>query len=190
MGRLNDLAEQIGKEKMPPVHLWKPVHVGEIDIRIDTQGFWFHEGDPIAREELVKLFASILWHEYGQHYLVTPAEKLAIEVADSPYVIHQMEHITEQGQEAWAAVTNTHEQLIIGEENPVELRRYQEQWVPYVNVRYDLWARVNRSIYYQWVNAAMDALEKRSHKQESQTSCSEKLVLSSIGYEFEVARDE
>ena len=181
MSRLKDLAEQIGKEKMPPVHLWQPENVGEIDIRIDAQGFWFHEGDPIAREELVKLFASILWHEGGQHYLVTPVEKLAIEVADSPYLIHQMEHVNEQDQEAWVAVTNTHEQLIVSQEHPVELRKYQEQWVPYINVRYDLWARVNRSIYYQWVSAAMELMDSDPNV--------EALTLVSQGFEFEVARE-
>jgi len=186
MSRLKEIAQQIGKDKMPPVHLWKPDHVGDIDIRIDAQGFWFHEGDPIAREELVKLFASILWCENGQHYLVTPVEKLAIEVADSPYLIHQMEHVDEQGQEAWVAVTNTHESLIISSENPVELRFYQEQWVPYVNIRYDLWARVNRSIYYQWVSEAMDAAPGSSSDNESINP--NDLVLTSLGYEFEVAR--
>jgi len=182
MSRLKELVKQIGKEKMPPVHLWQPEHVGEIDIRIDAQGFWFHEGDAIAREELVKLFASILWHENGQHYLVTPVEKLAIEVADSPYLIHQMEHVIEPDQEAWVAVTNTHEQLIVGADHPVELRQYQEQWVPYINVRYDLWARVNRSIYYQWVSAAMEAMVSDSKVSN--------LTLESQGYEFEVARED
>ena len=181
MSRLKELVEQIGKEKLPPVHLWKPEQLGEIDIHIDAQGFWFHEGDPIARTELVQLFASILWHENDQHYLVTPVEKLAIEVADSPYLIHQMEHIDEQGQEAWVAVTNTHEQIIIGVNHPVELRSYQGQWVPYINVRYDLWARVNRSIYYQWVSAAMEALESDSPVNT--------LSLVSQGYAFEVARE-
>lgn len=212
MSRLKDIAEQIGKESQPPVHLWKPENIGEIDIRIDAQGFWFHEGDPISRATLVKLFASILWFENGQHYLVTPVEKLAIEVADSAYLIHQMEYVKEQGQQTWVAVTNTHEQIIVSAENPVELRIYQAQWVPYVNVRYDLWARVNRSVYYQWVSAAVDASASDSVGDESEPKSLElkpkefisretipkettpkktkALVLTSQGYEFEVARSQ
>ena len=190
MDRLKEILAQIDKQQHPPVDKWHPEHVGEIDIRIDTQGFWFHEGNPIQREKLVRLFASILWFEKehrsdsavgldgsfvtGQHYLVTPVEKLAIVVEDVPFVVHQMEHI----EDTWVAVTNTHEQLVIGQDHPVELRSYSGQLVPYVRVRYDLWARVNRSIYYQWVTAAM----------QDQSDQNDLLLLSSADYQFEVAR--
>lgn len=174
MQRLKEIAAQIEQQSQPPVHLWQPQHVGEIDIRIDAQGFWFHEGEPFQRDKLVQLFASILWFEDGQHFLVTPVEKLAIQVEDVPYIIHQMEHV----EDTWVAVTNTHEQVIIGTEHAVELRRYQEQWVPYVNIRYQLWARVNRSIYYQWASQAV----------AEQQSQEDTLTLRSGSYEFEVAR--
>ena len=35
-----------------------PFFCGDIDIRIAADGTWFHEGSPIGRKELVKLFAS------------------------------------------------------------------------------------------------------------------------------------
>ena len=153
MTRLQQIAEQIDAQSLPPVHLWKPTHISSIDIRIDVNGFWFHEGDRIERDKLVALFASILWHEEGQYYLVTPAEKLAIDVEDTPFLIHQMEYV----DNTWVAVTNTHEQIIIGETHPVTLREFNGQHLPYVNVRYDLWARVNRSVYYQWVEQALES---------------------------------
>ncbi len=174
MDRLKTIAEQIEKHSQPPVHLWKPKAVGEIDIRIDINGYWYHEGDLIKREPLVQLFASILWFEDDNYYLVTPAEKLLIEVADTAYLIHQMEFV----DSTWVATTNTHEQFIVGSGNPVELRQYQDQWIPYLRVRYDLWARVNRSIYYQWVSEAM----------QDQDEVTDKLILRSGDYEFEVAR--
>lgn len=152
MTRLEEIAKQIDAQSQPPVHLWKPELAGSIDIRIDSNGFWFHEGDPIQRDKLVNLFAGILWFENDQHYLITPAEKLSIEVEDAPFVIHQMERVGE----TWVAITNTHQQVIIGDKNPVTLREYQGNWLPYVNVRYDLWARLNRSIYYHWVSEAME----------------------------------
>lgn len=152
MNRLEHIAEQISLQSQPPVHLWKPGNRGAIDIKIDTNGFWFHEGEPILRDKLVALFASILWFENDQHFLVTPAEKLAIDVADVPYIIHQMEKVDGH----WVAITNTHEQVIISDDHPVTLREFQGHWLPYVNIRYDLWARLNRSVYYQWVVEAMD----------------------------------
>lgn len=188
MNRLQQLIDQIEQQSQPPVHLWKPDHVGEIDIEIDVNGNWFHEGDPIVRDKLVRLFASILWFEDGRHYLVTPAEKLAIKVVDSAYVVHQAEHT----DDAWVAITNTHEQLLISAEHPVELRKFQGQWVPYVNVRYDLWARVNRSIYFQWVTQAIEnqSLENQAEENRKPNDQQESvpITLSSQGYLFEVAR--
>ena len=173
--RLEQIADQIGQRKQPPVDRWKPENVGTIDIKIDAQGFWFHEGGPINRIELVKLFASILWYEAGQHFLVTPVEKLAIEVEDVPYVIQQAEFI----DGAWLVTTNTLEQVVLGDQHVVELRLYQGLWVPYVNIRYDLWARISRSIYYQWVSEAINQQQNEN----------ETLSLYSGDYEFEVARE-
>ncbi len=171
MSRLQQIVEQIDAQSQPPVHLWDPEYVGSIDINIDNNGAWFHEGGLISRDKLVCLFASILWFENGQHYLVTPAEKLAIDVADVPFLIHQMEHV----DDTWVAVTNTHDQIIIGDENPVVLREFNGQWLPYINVRYDLWARVNRSVYYQWVSEAAEAAEDETD-----------LWLNSAAYRFRV----
>ena len=44
----------------------------QFDIRIATDGRWFHEGDEIRRIELVKLFASVLMQDKtGEYWLVT-----------------------------------------------------------------------------------------------------------------------
>ena len=43
---------------------------GDIDIRIAADGTWFHEGGPIGRKNLVKLFASVLERdEAGEYWL-------------------------------------------------------------------------------------------------------------------------
>ena len=174
MTQLKDIVDRIEQKVSPPVHLWQPDQCGEIDIRIDEQGFWFHEGDSIDRVNLVKLFASILWFEGGRHYLVTPVEKLQIVTEDAPFLINQVEFI----ESSWLVTTNLQEQMVVGESHPVELRLLRRQWVPYVKVRYDLWARVNRNVYYQWVT---QAVEERINDGE--------LQLSSSGYKFEVARE-
>ena len=169
--RLDQILEEIASHSNPPVHLWTPDHQGDIDIRIDVNANWFHEGEVIARDKLVQLFSTILWSEGNDFFLVTPAEKLKIVVEDVPYVVHQMEKV----DESWVATTNTHERLVISEEHPVQLRYFLNEWIPYIRIRYDLWARVNRSIYYQWVEEALSI-------------GSENLVLTSAGYHFAVAK--
>ena len=173
MNQLQKISHQIDARAQPPVHLWKPQQVGDIDITIDAEGVWEHEGARFERQSLVRLFASILWYEAGQYYLVTPAEKLRIQVADVPYVVQQVEQI----EENWIATTNTQEPIIVSVEHPVELRDYKGQWVPYLRVRYDLWARLNRACYLAWVDAAIERSEPGLRVQ-----------LSSADYRFEVAR--
>lgn len=158
MNRLEQIAAQIEQQNTPPVHLWKPDHNGEIDIEIDAAGRWYHEGGEIKRAELVRLFASILWCEEGQHYLVTPVEKLKIRVADVPFIVQQ----AELAESVWALTINTGQTVLVGEDHPVELRSFQDQDLPYVRIRYDLWARLSRGVYYQWVDEALGLDESES----------------------------
>ena len=67
------------------MHLWNPAHCGEIDIRIRKDGLWFHEGSPIGREALVRLFSTVLRKDPDGFHLVTPVEKMKITVEDAPF---------------------------------------------------------------------------------------------------------
>lgn len=173
VNQLTIIAEQISQYKHPPVDQWNPASSGTIDIRIDTQGRWFHEGGEIKRARLVKLFASILWFEEGRYYLVTPVEKLSIDVEDTPFVVQSAQKVAGK----WVVSTNTDEQIIVESEHPVMLKKFDNQLIPYVLLRFDLWARVNRSVYYQWVSEAID----RSSTKKGE------LMLFSGDYSFVVA---
>ena len=76
---------------LPPVGQWNPARVGVIDIRIAANGDWYHEGDPIRRFAIARLFATILRLDDGEYFLVTPAEKLTIRVDDAPFIATDME---------------------------------------------------------------------------------------------------
>lgn len=176
--------EASGK-KPPPVDLWakqSQPHCGEIDIVIDAQGKWFHEGGPINRQALVKLFASILWHDksegLSQYFLITPAERLQIKVDDAPFIAVLSELVGSQ----WQVTTNLDESVVIGEQHRVELRLYKGQWLPYVCIRYDLWARASRVVYEQWMNAALDKHGFDDHEQPIA------LTLTSGDHLFDVAK--
>lgn len=151
MKKLDKIFQQIAEHKTPPVHLWNPEQLGEIDIHIDSMGCWSHEGGQINRAELVRLFASILWCEHDEYFLITPVEKLKIRVDDVPFLVQTMELIDDH----WVATLNTNETIVINANHPVQLREYQGNLIPYIRVRYNLWARVNRSVYYQWVTEAL-----------------------------------
>ena len=63
MSAADELFERLqslqAEKQLPPVSSWHPEREGRIDIRIAADGTWYHEGDPITRHALVRLFASI-----------------------------------------------------------------------------------------------------------------------------------
>src|ERR1043165_2072978 len=84
---LADIVRLAEEKRLPPVDKWNPDHCGDSEMRIASDGTWFHQGSPIGRETMVRLFSTILRRESdGSHVLVTPVEKLSIEVEDAPFV--------------------------------------------------------------------------------------------------------
>jgi hypothetical protein len=89
-------AKQAPGRGLPPVHLWNPPHCGEIDIRIRRDGVWFHEGTPIGREALVRLFSTVLRLDPDGYHLVTPVEKMKIVVEDAPFIATRVDPETDE----------------------------------------------------------------------------------------------
>ncbi|MBL6904615.1 MAG: DUF1285 domain-containing protein, partial [Pseudomonadales bacterium] len=80
-----ELLRKIKSRGPAPVHLWDPPFCGDMDMVIARDGTWIHEGQPIRRPAMVKLFASVLkLEDDGDYYLVTPVEKVRIQVQDCP----------------------------------------------------------------------------------------------------------
>jgi len=106
----------------PPLHLWNPPLSGDIAIRIDPDGNWYHEGGRIERESLVRLFASILRREAdGEYYLVTPHEKWRIEVALHPLLATDFDRSATASGALLTATLNTGKQVEVSEECPLYL---------------------------------------------------------------------
>ncbi len=153
--QLESLSAQVeGKDSSnPQLHLWNPELSGDMDIRIDRDGRWFHEGGEIKRQPLVNLFASILRREDdGEYYLLTPVEKWRIRVECMPLMAVEAEFEYE-GSVADQLIhirTNTDKLLTIGEEHPLEVQVMKSgERVPTVRVKYGLSALLSRSVYYQ-----------------------------------------
>lgn len=152
---LEQLAALEADRRRPPVASWQPVHVGRIDIRIAADGTWYHDGGPIRRPALVKLFASILRRDPDGYCLVTPAEKLLIEVEDVPFVAVDMEAEGEGREQSLLFVTNVNDGVIADADHPLRVLDAEAEPRPYVLVRDGLEARLSRPVYYRLVERAV-----------------------------------
>jgi uncharacterized protein len=152
-------AKAIGTKGPPPVHLWNPPDCGDIAMRIASDGTWFYQASPIGRLALVKLFASVLKREGDRYYLVTPVEKCGIVVDDAPFLAVELAREPDgQGGESLHFRTNVDDWVTCGPAHP--LRFDPEPGTgglkPYVHVRYNLWAKVTRSLFYELVDLAQE----------------------------------
>ena len=109
---LAHIAEQVAARKLPPVEQWMPEQVGESHMRILADGTWLHEESPISRPAMVRAFAGLLRREEdGSYWLVTPFQKLAIEVEDACFIATDVSEI--EGNLAFRL--NTDELVVAGE---------------------------------------------------------------------------
>ncbi|MDH3759796.1 MAG: DUF1285 domain-containing protein [Gammaproteobacteria bacterium] len=135
---------------------WNPGYQGEIDIRIADDGSWYHQGRRFQRDSLVRLFAGILRREQDDYFLVTPAEKLRIEVEDAPFVATLVERIEDGGRQAIVFTTNIGERIVADGDHRirVEVDAESGQPRPYVHLRDGLEALISRGAFFDLANFA------------------------------------
>lgn len=141
-----------GARKLPPVHLWNPDYCGEIDMRIARDGTWFYNGSPIGRLALVQLFSTILRKDPERYVLVTPVERVGIEVEDAPFLGVELQRADGPGGQVLRLRTNVEDWVEIGPDHPLRFEQGQSDGLkPYAHVRADLWALVKRALFYDLV---------------------------------------
>jgi uncharacterized protein len=154
---LTQVAQALAENRLPPVEQWNPAHCGHSDMRIARDGTWFHQGSPIGREAMVRLFATILRREEdGRYVLVTPGEKLDIDVDDTPFIAVEVKSEGEGDARRLAFRLNTDDLVIAGPANALRFAETSEGPTPYVHVRGGMEARIARSVYYELANLALD----------------------------------
>lgn len=184
---LSDSLKDIDLTGHPPVDKWNPEFEGEIDIIIKADGTWLHEGTGFRRDSLVKLFASVLWLEGGQHYLKTPAEKMRITVEDAAFFIPTLEVIAEGTEDQQLIFTTTYGDRILADKDhriEVEENPLTGEPKPYVGVRYGMRGKLSRNVFYQLAELAILQPEQDKNNAEnghlmSVYSASEQFILGS-----------
>ena len=142
------------KKGPPPVHLWNPDFCGDIDMRIARDGTWFYLGTPIGRAPLVKLFSSILKREGDDYFLVTPVEKVGITVDDAPLLAIDFDVAGDGPGQTLTFTTKTEDVATLDEGHPLRVTRDPAtgEPAPYILIRANLWALIDRKSFYRLVD--------------------------------------
>ncbi len=139
-----------------PVEQWNPGHCGHSHMRIDSEGRWHHEGAPIPRPALIGLFARLLRAEPdGSHVLVTPAEKLTIDVDDAPLIATGLRTEGEGETRQIALLVEHFGWIIAGPDHPLSVIDGASGPRPMVRGPRGLRARIARPVYYDLVELAL-----------------------------------
>ena len=125
-------------------------------MKIARDGTWFYRGSPIARQKLVKLFASVLRREDdGSYWLVTPVERGRVAVEDAPFLAVEVNSEGSGRDRRLSFRTNLDEIVAAGPDHPLcgDTTANGEP-APYILIRPGLEARLNRPVFYELVEIA------------------------------------
>lgn len=142
---------------LPPVHDWNPPCCGDMDMVIKRDGSWHYMNSPIGRASMVRLFSTILRHDEDRcFYLVTPVEKVRIQVEDAPFVAIAVDVECAGRDQVLTFRTNAGDEARLDGEHPfrVDIEPVSEEPSPYIRVRDRLDALIHRNIFYQLVEMA------------------------------------
>jgi hypothetical protein len=153
---LAELQALIDQRRLPPVDQWHPDRCGHSNMRIARDGTWYHEGQPIRRPAMVRLFSTVLRREPdGRHMLVTPVEKLEIEVDATAFRAVEMESEGERELRRIALRLDSGDALILGPNHPLRLVPDEHGPSPRVLIRHGLEAELARPVYYELAEIAL-----------------------------------
>lgn len=148
---LAELQRMIDEHRLPPVDRWNPDRCGHSDMLIARDGTWYHKGSPIRRAAMIRLFSTVLRREPdGRHVLVTPVEKLEIDVEATAFRAVQMSTEGEGAQRNIAFELDSGGAVILGPEHPLTVDP-----TPRVLVRHGLEAELSRPVYYELAEIAL-----------------------------------
>ena len=138
--------------KFPPVHLWNPeVCIGQ-QISINREGEWFYNKSIIKNQKLVNLFASVLRKDDDEYFLVTPSEKVPVEVEIAPYMIIDFK----LNNNIIELTTNLNYSFELEQQDSMRLIDVEGTTLPLIKVRDELEGFFSRSVYYKIIDFALE----------------------------------
>ena len=153
------ITKHIKGSKPAPVHLWNPPFCGDLEIHIDANGRWFYQKSEIKRERLIRLFSNILKKENDKYFLVTPVEKVGITVEDVPFIATEIDLITKEKIALLKFITNIGDVTYLEkyDQFTILFKNSTDEPQPYIQVRSNLCAKIDRKSFYRLVDYCTEA---------------------------------
>lgn len=153
---LAELQRLIDERRLPPVETWNPERCGHSGMRIARDGTWYHQGSPIGRPAMVRLFSTVIRREPdGRHVLVTPVEKLEIDVDSTAFRAVEMRTEGKGRSRRIALALDSGDAVVVGPDHPLRLVEGEMGPSPRVLVRHGLEAELSRPLYYELAEIAL-----------------------------------
>lgn len=114
-------------------------------FRIQLSGDWIYQDSPLLTK-FAKLFASILHGIDGEHFLITPVEKVRVEVDDAPLVI--VDYVKNDTAPSLTLKSSIGTEHHIADFNRLMLTDFGI----YLPLERGLWGKLSRACYYNFVN--------------------------------------
>ena len=145
---------KLDEDTYPPVDDWNPPLCENVSMRIDRSGKWYFMNSPIGRQRMINLFSRVLRLDKEGYFLVTPVEKIKIEVEDKPFVIVDFEVIKRNEEQSIIFKTNTEEVFEVNKNHPIRIdtNKADSEPSPYVLVRRNLEGLLSRNVFYRLVD--------------------------------------
>jgi hypothetical protein len=153
---LAELQKLIDERRLPPVGQWNPQRCGDSGMRIARDGTWYHQGQPINRPAMVRLFSTVLRREPdGRHVLVTPVEMLDIDVECTAFRTVEMHSEGEGSGRRVAFRLDSGDAVILDRDHPLRIVDTGTGPSPRLLVRHGVEAELSRSVYYELAELAL-----------------------------------
>ena len=151
-----ELQKLMEQRRLPPVEKWNPERCGHSGMRIARDGTWYHEGAPVLRPAMVRLFSTVLRREPdGRHVLVTPAEKLDIDVEGAPFRAVELRSEGQGRERRIAFRLDSGDAVMLDAGHPLRIDETDDGLSPRILVRHGLDAELSRSVYYELAELAL-----------------------------------
>ena len=133
-----------------PLDQWNPKLCEGVRFDIDKDANWFYNGSKIERLNMIKLFSKLIKLEGENYFIVTPSEKIPVNVVNEVFSIIDFK----KENDDYFFKTNTNEWVKLSQENCLSTDSVNDQPYPKIKLKENVFGLLTRSLFYNLIEHA------------------------------------